>query len=139
MEVRKGLLFEPTFKESNIEYFDIIGIDEENGLVLTKAYPKDGEPFSDSIEIDTLKNALEIGEYRFINDRYKEVVEIYAPDFKLINPYNALINEGIYRETIFDGNMCARCKNRFGGSGKQRNYCKLHCKDKTCQRFKLDK
>ena len=37
---------------------------------------------------------------------------------------------------IFNGECCARCVHRFGGSNHK--YCVAHYKDKNCARFKLD-
>lgn len=64
-----GKKFKPTF-QSEIDYFEIRGYDSERDMVLTKAYPKDGEPFDDEIEEKYLVGAFETGEYVAIIKKY---------------------------------------------------------------------
>lgn len=139
MEIKIGQLYKPTF-DSNVKAFDIVRIDEENGLVHTKVYTKEGEPFDDSIEIETLKNAVEIGEYELICNRYQDVHQ-ENQTFTISRPYYYYdwCKPQASEKPRFDGKMCGRCRNRFGGSSKQMNYCSQHCNNETCQRFKLDR
>lgn len=62
-----GKRFKPTF-ESNINYFKIRGYDHERDMVLTTAFPKEGQPFDDEIEALTLLNAFKTGEYERIRE-----------------------------------------------------------------------
>jgi len=138
------MLFTPTF-ESNISAFEITEVDEENNLVKTKAYPQDKEsqPFEDSIELNTLQSAFEIGEYKLlgkVTDKPTSATQMH-PYYPLHNYLSDLDNTNGYRHrnVIHEGEMCARCKNRFGGCAKQEEYCTKHRLDKNCMRFKLDK
>lgn len=139
MEITKWLLFKPTFT-SNIAFFEVVGIDEGAEIVNTKAYPKEGTPFDDSIELETLKMAFEIGEYDII-DKCLEKTE----EFKTYTPLNAypIVNylgaDGYEQKALINGSMCGRCKHRFGGSPNQKRYCANHHCDEICMRFKLDR
>ena len=61
----KGFKFKPTFN-SNIEYFEVRGIDEARDMVLTTVYPKSGYPFDDEIEKIYYEAAFITGDYMAI-------------------------------------------------------------------------
>lgn len=65
MKKTVGTKFRPTF-ESNIDHFEVRGYDEKKQMVLTTVYPKDGQPFEDSIEAVYYDAAFDIGEYRLL-------------------------------------------------------------------------
>ncbi len=60
-----GFKFKPTFN-SNIEYFEVRGIDEARDMVLTIVHPKNGFPFNDEIEKIYYESAFVTGDYRAI-------------------------------------------------------------------------
>ena len=60
-----GFKFKPTFN-SNIEYFEVRGIDEDRDMVLTTVHPKSGFPFNDEIEKIYYESAFVTGDYRAI-------------------------------------------------------------------------
>ena len=62
---KKGFKFKPTFN-SNIEYFEVRGIDEDRDMVLTTVHPKSGFPFDDEIEKIYYESAFVTGDYRAI-------------------------------------------------------------------------
>ena len=49
MKYKVGFKFKPTFY-SNIDFFEVRGIDESRDMVLTIVHPKTGFPFNDEIE-----------------------------------------------------------------------------------------
>ena len=125
-----GTRFKPTF-ESNILYFKVRGYDAERNMVLTTAFPKEGEPFDDEIEALTLLNAFKVGEYERIKENWEEkTYEIY------LNPYFSLIGEQKPLDVKFAGPCCARCKHRFGNTSN-REWCATHYGNENCYRFKL--
>lgn len=127
-----GKQFRPTF-ESNIDHFKIRGYDDKRAVVLTVVYPKEGEPFDSEIEAKALLNALKIGEYKSYNrDREKFLNNI----FTLYNKYTWLLPNTKPREVIFHGNLCIRCKHKFGDIFI---FCHKHQYDEKCYKFKLDK
>jgi hypothetical protein len=129
-ELYNGSRFKPTF-ESNILYFKVRGYDAERNMVLTTAFPKEGQPFDDEIEALTLLNALKIGEYERIKENWEEkTYEIY------LNPYFSLIGEQKPLDVKFAGPCCARCKHRFGNTSN-RDWCAKHYGNENCYRFKL--
>lgn len=126
-----GTRFKPTF-ESNILYFKVRGYDTERGMVLTTAFPKEGEPFDDEIEAQTLLNAFKAGEY----ERMKEIYEREETYQLYLNPYYSLMGERKPLEVKFTGPCCARCRHRFGNTSN-REWCATHYKSENCYRFKL--
>jgi len=60
-----GFKFKPTFN-SNIEYFEVRGIDEDRDMVLTTVHPKSGFPFNDEIEKIYYESAFVTGDYMAI-------------------------------------------------------------------------
>lgn len=67
MITQLGFKFRPTF-DSNIDHFEVRGYDEVKNHILTTVYPKNGQPFPSSIELDYYEAAFEIGEYVPYND-----------------------------------------------------------------------
>ena len=126
-----GRRFRPTF-ESNINYFKIRGYDSERNMVLTIAFPKEGEPFDDEIEASTLLAAFKIGDY----ERIREVWEQEHTYQFYLNPYYSLMGERKPLEVMFTGPCCARCRHRFGNTSN-REWCATHYKSENCYRFKL--
>ena len=128
-----GKRFKPTF-ESEIEYFEIRGYDAERDIVLTKAYPKDGEPFDDEIEERYLVAAFETGEYVAIKKHtVPNVMHLIMP-----NPYyNITEFVETKRKQVFNGTCCSRCKHRFGTTSNK-EWCRNHYQNDKCYRFKLD-
>lgn len=129
-----GKRFKPTF-ESNIKYFKIRGFDQERDMVLTTAFPKEGEPFDDEIEALTLLNAFKAGEY----ERIKEIWEREQTYNLYLNPYYAMMGMMGDRkplDVVFTGPCCARCRHRFGNTSN-REWCATHYKNENCYRFKL--
>lgn len=126
-----GKRFKPTF-ESNINYFKIRGYDKERDMVLTTAFPKEGEPFDDEIEASTLLNAFKIGEY----ERVKEIWEREQTYNLYLQPYISLLGNTKPMDVLFTGPCCERCKHRFG-STSNREWCVTHYQNERCYRFKL--
>ena len=62
MRYKKGFKFKPTFS-SNIDFFEVRGIDEERDMVLTIVHPKTGFPFNDEIERVYYDSAFLTGDY----------------------------------------------------------------------------
>lgn len=127
-----GSRFKPTF-ESNILYFKVRGYDTERNMVLTTAFPKEGQPFDDEIEALTLLNAFKAGEYERIREIWER--EQTDPSY-LYQYYYSLIGERMPLEVEFTGPCCARCKHRFGNTSN-RDWCATHYKNENCYRFKL--
>jgi hypothetical protein len=130
-ELYNGSRFKPTF-ESNILYFKVRGYDTERNMVLTIAFPKEGQPFDDEIEALTLLNAFKAGEYERIREAYEQ--EQTYPFY--LNPYLYLIGEQKHLDVKFAGPCCARCKHRFGNTSN-RDWCATHYGNENCYRFKL--
>lgn len=126
-----GSRFKPTF-ESNILYFKVRGYDAERNMVLTTAFPKEGQPFDDEIEALTLLNAFKAGEY----ERIREIWEREQTYQFYLHPYYSLIGERKPLDVVFTGPCCARCKHRFGNTSN-REWCATHYKNENCYRFKL--
>ena len=129
-----GTRFKPTF-ESNILYFKVRGYDAERDMVLTTAFPKEGQPFDDEIEALTLLNAFKAGEY----ERIKEIWEREQTYNFYLNPYYSLmgmIGDRKPLDVVFTGPCCARCRHRFGNTSN-RGWCATHYKNENCYRFKL--
>ena len=126
-----GSRFKPTF-ESNILYFKIRGFDTEHNMVLTTAFPKEGEPFDDEIDALTLLNTFKAGEYERIREVWEDekAYEIY------LNPYYSLMGEQKPLDVKFTGPCCERCKHRFGNTSN-REWCTTHYGNENCYRFKL--
>lgn len=57
-----GFKFKPTF-DSNINFFEVRGIDESRDMVLTIVHPKTGFPFNDEIEKVYYDSAFFTGDY----------------------------------------------------------------------------
>lgn len=126
-----GTRFKPTF-ESNILYFKVRGYDAERNMVLTTAFPKEGQPFDDEIEALTLLNAFKAGEY----ERIREIWEREQTYQFYLHPYYSLIGERMPLEVEFTGPCCARCQHRFGNTSN-REWCATHYENENCYRFKL--
>lgn len=126
-----GSRFKPTF-ESNILYFKVRGYDAERNMVLTTAFPKEGQPFDDEIEALTLLNAFKVGEY----ERIREIWEREQTYTFYLHPYYSLIGERKPLDVVFTGPCCARCQHRFGNTSN-REWCATHYKNENCYRFKL--
>jgi hypothetical protein len=126
-----GKKFKPTF-ESNISYFKIRGYDKERDMVLTTAFPKEGEPFDDEIEARYLLGAFETGDYEKVQEIYEkeQTYNLY------LNPYYSLMGGGKPLEVVFTGPCCARCRHRFGNTSNS-EWCATHYKSENCYRFKL--
>ena len=120
---------------TNIRYFEIRGYDAERDMVLTKAYPKEGEPFDDEIEERYLAGAFEVGEYVAI----KENPAVGGAHMMVIhNPYADLKDWGAReRKPVFNGSCCNRCKHRFGTTSNK-GWCCEHWMNFRCHRFKLE-
>lgn len=57
-----GFKFKPTFS-SNIDYFEVRGVDEKRDMVLTIVHPKNGFTFNDEIEKVYYESAFFTGDY----------------------------------------------------------------------------
>ena len=66
MSIQTGFKFKPTFS-SNIDFFEVRGVDESRDMVLTIVYPKNGYPFNDEIERVYYESAFITGDYVGIN------------------------------------------------------------------------
>ena len=62
MKYKVGFKFKPTFY-SNIDFFEVSGIDESRDMVLTTVHPKTGLPFNDEIERAYYDSAFFVGDY----------------------------------------------------------------------------
>ena len=62
MKYKVGFKFKPTFN-SNIDFFEVRGIDESRDMVLTIVHPKTGFPFNDEIERVYYDSAFFRGDY----------------------------------------------------------------------------
>ena len=62
MKYQKGFRFKPTFS-SNIDFFEVRGIDEKRDMVLTIVHPKSGFSFEDEIEKVYYDSAFMTGDY----------------------------------------------------------------------------
>ena len=62
MKYKVGFKFKPTFY-SNIDFFQVRGIDETRDMVLTTVHPKTGLPFNDEIERVYYDSAFFTGDY----------------------------------------------------------------------------
>lgn len=62
MKYQIGFKFKPTFS-SNIDFFEVRGIDEKRNMVLTIVHPKSGYPFNDEIEKEYYEGAFITGDY----------------------------------------------------------------------------
>lgn len=62
MRYKVGFKFKPAFS-SNIDFFEVKGIDESRDMVLTIVHPKTGFPFNDEIEIVYYDSAFFRGDY----------------------------------------------------------------------------
>ena len=62
MKYKAGFKFKPTFY-SNIDFFEVRGIDESRDMVLTIVHPKTGFPFNDEIERVNYDSAFFTGDY----------------------------------------------------------------------------
>lgn len=62
MKYQIGFKFKPTFS-SNIDFFEVRGIDEKRDMVLTTVHPKSGSPFEDEIEKKYYDSAFFTGDY----------------------------------------------------------------------------
>ena len=62
MKYKAGFKFKPTFY-SNIDFFEVRGIDELRDMVLTTVHPKTGLPFNDEIERVYYDSAFFRGDY----------------------------------------------------------------------------
>jgi len=62
MKYKIGFKFKPTFS-SNIDHFEVRGIDEKRDMVLTTVYPKSGFSFEDEIERVYYDSAFMTGDY----------------------------------------------------------------------------
>jgi hypothetical protein len=60
-----GFKFKPTF-DSNIDFFEVRGIDEKRDMVLTIVHPKSGFTFNDEIERVYYESAFITGDYKAI-------------------------------------------------------------------------
>lgn len=130
-----GKRFKPTF-ESEIDYFEIRGYDAERDMVLTIAYPKNGEPFDDEIEERYLVGAFETGEYVAIMN--KPIIPDGTHLMITPNPYQYLYGYmPKERKQVFNGSCCDRCKHRFGTTSNK-EWCRSHYQNEKCYRFKLD-
>ena len=66
MSIQTGFKFKPTFS-SNIDFFEVRGVDESRDMVLTIVHPKTGHPFNDEIERVYYESAFITGDYVGIN------------------------------------------------------------------------
>jgi len=62
MKYKIGFKFKPTFS-SNINFFEVRGIDEERDMILTIVHPKQGFNFNDEIEREYYDSAFLTGDY----------------------------------------------------------------------------
>lgn len=62
MKYKAGFKFKPTFY-SNIDFFEVRGIDESRDMILTIVHPKTGFPFNDEIERVYYDSAFFTGDY----------------------------------------------------------------------------
>lgn len=62
MKYKAGFKFKPTFY-SNIDFFEVRGIDESRDMVLNIVHPKTGFPFNDEIERIYYDSAFFTGDY----------------------------------------------------------------------------
>lgn len=62
MKYQKGFRFKPTFS-SNIDFFEVRGVDESRDMVLTIVHPKSGFSFEDEIEKVYYDSAFMTGDY----------------------------------------------------------------------------
>ena len=62
MKYQIGFKFKPTFS-SNIDFFEVRGIDEKRNMVLTIVHPKSGSSFNDEIEKEYYEGAFFTGDY----------------------------------------------------------------------------
>ena len=62
MKYQKGFKFKPTFS-SNIDFFEVRGVDESRDMVLTIVHPKSGFSFDDEIERVYYDSAFMTGDY----------------------------------------------------------------------------
>lgn len=62
MKYKVGFKFKPAFN-SNIDFFEVRGIDESRDMVLTTVHPKTGFSFNDEIERVYYDSAFFTGEY----------------------------------------------------------------------------
>ena len=62
MIYQKGFKFKPTIS-SNIDFFEVRGIDEKRDMVLTIVHPKSGFDFNDEIERVYYESAFITGDY----------------------------------------------------------------------------
>ena len=62
MKYTKGFKFKPTFS-SNIDFFEVRGVDESRDMILTIVHPKSGYSFNDEIEKVYYDSAFITGDY----------------------------------------------------------------------------
>ncbi len=124
----KGRRFRPTF-ESNIDFFEIRGYDEERDMVLTIVHPKEGSPFEDEIKESVLFGAFEIGEYKPVKDSLfpvggEQMFMLYGVQmFMLYNYYMPPAPKPSTQK--FCGPSCDRCLHRFGTTSNA-PWCETH-------------
>ena len=63
MRYKQGFKFKPVFGGSNIDFFEVRGIDKERDMVLTVVHTKTGSTFNDEIEKEYYDAAFIIGDY----------------------------------------------------------------------------
>ena len=129
----KGRRFRPTF-ESNIDFFEIRGYDEERDMVLTIVHPKESSPFEDEIKEPVLLGAFEIGEYKPVKDSLFPVGGVQT--FILHNYHMPPAPKPSPQK--FCGPSCARCLHRFGTTSNA-PWCESHQSNERCYRFRLEK
>ena len=126
-----GKKFRPTF-ESEIDHFEIRGVDKKRAMVLTTAHMKSGGTFEDEISLDDLANGFRNGDYESLSKK------VQGKTIYLTNPHAYLDVPGKKTRSVkFTGPSCGRCENRFGGSNSK--WCAGHCNDANCYRFKLER
>ena len=123
-----GKKFRPTF-ESEIDYFEIRGVDKKRAMVLTTAHMKSGGTFEDEISLDDLANGFRNGDYESMTQKGPRQKYVIYGGFPEFHPGQ--------HNVMFTGPSCGRCENRFGGSN--RDWCATHCNDANCNRFKLER
>lgn len=71
MTKKIGFKFRPNWP-SEIDYFEVRGLDPSRKMVLTTVYPKSGNPFKDEIEEEYYDAAFLVGEYKPLPDNEED-------------------------------------------------------------------
>ena len=126
-----GRRFRPTFT-SNIDHFEFRGYDAERDMVLTRAFPKEGNPFDDEIEEAYLAGGFENGDYEpDYPDSWSEPHTYVLHNYDMPPAPKPL-------EQKFCGPCCNRCQHRFGRTSNA-HWCEQNYQREKCYRFKLEK